>query len=148
MTATKLDGSGSRPALELLPLRRVVTQLGDLEALGRKPAAQGDAAAHGPVQLDGNLRDGQRRLLETRLLGERDRGDRQDRPAVLGHLLQRLTVVPAGEELLHHLPVRVAVIPLQDRLLVLEPGEDDLLAAAGLRRLDAEAAGSGLQGGY
>src|SRR3989441_11990681 len=42
------------------------------------------------------------------------------------------------EHVLHRLLMDVTVIPLDERLLALEPREDDSLAARGLRGLDAE----------
>src|SRR5207244_1788847 len=41
--------------------------------------------------------------------------------------------------------MRVAVVPAKHGLLVLEPGEDDLLAARRPRRLDAKTSRSGLE---
>src|SRR5262249_5517753 len=78
---------------------------------------------------------------------ERNRGNRHDRSAVLRHVFERLSVVLAGEELLHYLLVRFALIPLQNRFLVLEPSKDDLLSASGLCRFNPKATRRSLQGG-
>jgi formamidopyrimidine-DNA glycosylase len=73
-------------------------------------------------------------------LGRRNRSDREDRPDIVRHVGERLVRRSVGEEAVLDALVHVAVVPPQDGVLVLEPGEDDLLAAGCLRRLDAEIA--------
>src|SRR5829696_3634023 len=136
-------GRGSISSLLRRRRERHVHQPWHFHRRRREATARRDAARQRRVELDRDLR---RRTLHVAALHLRrvdgQRRDGEYRTRVVLYPRQR-PVGPAGAtgKPVHQLAVHVAVVPVQHRLLVLEPGEDHVLAAARARGLDAEHAG-------
>src|SRR5581483_1456954 len=117
-----------------------------LHLLLSEASADGEALAARLIQLDGDLLE-RSRILFRRFVIRRERSNRHDRTAVLGDIGKRLAIgLVAGEKLFHRRSMILVVVPPQSRLLVLEPGEKNMLSTAGLGSFYAQAAGRFLQG--
>ena len=88
---------------------RDIGQPGHFQRAGREPPAERNAARQRLVQLDGNLRNGQRRDAAAGFSAIVDRSHRQNGLTVVGDSRHRRPSGGAGEELRHQLLVDRAV---------------------------------------
>src|SRR5881409_1084871 len=102
-----------------------VAKPGHLDPFGRESPAYRHAARQRPVELDADRDDPRRARPRRRRVGELDRHDREDRAGAVGQIRQRLAVEHSVWIDRSHRPlVHVAVIPVDQRLLAVEPRED------------------------
>src|SRR5262249_21378827 len=98
------------------------------------------------VELDADRGDRDRCRVGPWRVGELHRHDGEDGAAIVREIGKRLQIEgEVREHGSHRLLVRVVVVPVDERLLALEPGEDHPLAAGRLPGLYAEDSGRRLE---